>query len=94
MALAEYYLLAGQDWREGQSHQAQAFELLPADGFILEASAKYAIAADEFEQAQRLINEMAQPIHFFGEPEYVRILRQKLDSKQRGEVFDECTPSP
>lgn len=94
LALAEYYLLAGQDWREGQSHQAQAFELLPADGFILEASAKYAIAADEFEQAQRLINEMAQPIHFFGEPEYVRTLRQKLDSKQRGEVFDECTPSP
>jgi tetratricopeptide (TPR) repeat protein len=94
LALAEYYLLEGQDWMLGRAHQEQAFSLLPADGFIMEASVKYAIAAQEFDKAERLIVEMSQPIHFFGEPIYVTALRNQLASRRRGENFDACTDFP
>jgi len=63
---------------------------LPADTFIMEQAIKYAIAADEYNEAQRLINEMAQPIHFWGEPGYVSDLRVRLMRKRRGEVYDVC----
>lgn len=94
LALAEFYLLDGQDWMLGKAHQEQAFSLLPGDGFIIEASVKYAIASQEFEKAEKLIAEMSQPIHFFGEPNYVTALRSKLASKRRGENFDVCAGVP
>ncbi len=90
LALAEFYLLEGQDWQLGKPYQQRAFELLPADGFIMEASVKYAIAAEEFGEAERLLAEMSQPIHFFGEPSYVSDMREQLMRKRRGEVFDAC----
>ena len=90
LALAEYYLLAGQDWALGKPHQEQAFGLLPADSFIMEASAKYAIESSDFDEAERLIGELSQPIHFFGEPDYVTALREHLAAKRRGESYDAC----
>lgn len=91
LAMAEYYLLEGQDWRQGRDYQRRAFELLPADGFIMEQTIKYAIAAEEFDEAERLISEMAQPLHYFGEPAYVTELRDRLSKKRQGEEFDACT---
>ncbi|MBL4573043.1 MAG: hypothetical protein JKY86_08210, partial [Gammaproteobacteria bacterium] len=90
LAMAEYYLLQGNDWRQGVSYQRRAFELLPADTFILEQAALYAIAADRFDEAARLIAELAQPIHFFGEPRWVTELRERLLRKRRGEADDVC----
>lgn len=90
LAMGEYYLLEGNDWQEGVSYQRRAFELLPADTFILEQAVRYAIAADRYDEAERLITELAQPIHFYGEPRWVTDLRERLLRKRRGEVYDVC----
>jgi tetratricopeptide (TPR) repeat protein len=90
LAMGEYYLLEGNDWTEGVAYQRRAFELLPADTYILEQAVRYAIAADQFEEAERLITELAQPIHFFGEPGWVSDLRERLLRKRRGEAYDIC----
>lgn len=90
LAMGQLYLLEGKDWQSGMDYQRRAFELLPADTFILEQSVKYAIAADDFEEAERLISELAQPIHYFGEPQWVSDLRERLLQKRRGEIFDAC----
>jgi len=90
LAMGQLYLLTGQDWQVGQPFQEKAFALLPADTFIMEQSAKYAIEAEDYQQAERLINELAQPIHFYGEPGYVTNLRKRLQAKRRGEAFDVC----
>jgi hypothetical protein len=88
--MGEYYLLQGNDWEQGVSYQQRAFELLPADGFIMEQAVRYAIAADQFDEAARLITELAQPIHFFGEPGWVTQLRERLLRKRRGEAYGVC----
>lgn len=90
LAMAEFHLLEGQDWTRGVAFQEKAFQLLPADGFIMEGAIKYAIASEKFEDAERLITKMAQPLHFFGEPGYVTELRRRLLNKRRGENFDAC----
>lgn len=90
LAMGEYYLLLGNDWEQGVSYQQRAFELSPADTFILEQAVRYAIAADQFEEAESLITELAQPIHFFGEPGWVTELRERLLRKRRGEAYDVC----
>ena len=90
LAMGELYLLAGENWINGRDYQRKAFALLPADSFIMEQAIKYAIAADEYGEAKRLINEMAQPIHFWREPSYVSDLRVSLMKKRRGEVYDAC----
>ncbi len=90
LAMGEYYLLQGSDWREGVAYQRRAFELLPADTFILEQAVRYAVAAEQFEEAERLIAELAQPIHMFGEPGWVTNLRERLLRKRRAEVYDAC----
>ena len=90
LAMGQLYLLAGENWIGGRDYQRKAFALLPADTFIMEQAIKYAIAADDYDEAQRLINEMAQPIHFWGEPSYVSDLRVSLMRKRRGEVYDAC----
>lgn len=90
LAMGQLHLLEGGDWREGRPFQRRAFELLPADSFIMEQAVRYAIEAGEHEEAERLIGEMAQPVHFFGEPEYVTALRVRLMRKRRGEDHDAC----
>lgn len=90
LALAQVYLFEGQDWRLGVASQRRAFALLPADGFIMEQAIRYAIAADDYEAAERLITEMAEPMHSFGEPEYVTDLRERLLRKRRNEPYDAC----
>ncbi|MFT4816924.1 MAG: tetratricopeptide (TPR) repeat protein [Cyclobacteriaceae bacterium] len=90
LAMGEYYLLLGNEWEQGVVYQQRAFELLPADTFILEQAVRYAISADQFEEAERLIVELAQPIHFFGEPGWVMALRERLLRKRRGEPYDVC----
>lgn len=91
LAMGQFYLLPGQDWQAGQEYQQKAFALLPADTFIMEQAAKYAIAAGDYERAESLIEEIAQPIHFFGEPGYVTKLRERMLRHRRGEDFDECS---
>lgn len=91
LAMAEFYLLKGQDWRQGREYQSRAFNLLPADGFIMEQTIKYEIAEEDFDEAERLIAELAQPLHFFGEAEYVTNLRESLLKKRRGESYDVCS---
>ncbi len=90
LAMGEYFLLAGNDWTQGVPYQRQAFELLPADTFIMEQAVKYAIAADQYDEAERLITELAQPIHNFGEPAWVSDLRVQLLRKRRDEPYNPC----
>ncbi len=90
LAIAELYLFAGQDWQNGLPHQEKAFSLLPADTFIMEQAVKYSIESDQYDEAERLINELAQPIHFWGEPDWVSDLRVRLLHKRRGEAYDSC----
>lgn len=90
LAMGQLHLLEGGDWRAGRPFQRRAFELLPADSFVMEQAVRYAIEAGEHEEAERLIGEMAQPVHFFGEPEYVTALRLRLQRKRRGEDYDAC----
>ena len=90
LAIGEIHLFPGQDWRDGADHARRAFELLPADTFIMEQAVKYAIEAEEFDRAEQLIAELAQPLHYWGEPDWVSDLRLRLLAKRRGEVYDQC----
>ncbi len=92
LAMAQIYLFHeyGYDWRDGAAYQRRAFELLPADSFIMEQAVKYAIEAERFEEAERLIAELAQPLHFWGEPDWVADLRLGLLNKRRGTDYDLC----
>ena len=88
--MGEYFLLPGAAWADGVDYQRRAFDLLPADTFIMEQAVRYAIAADDYVDAERLISELAQPIHYFGEPGWVTDLRERLLRKRRGEPYNEC----
>ncbi len=90
LAMGQLYLFEGLDWQGGADYQRKAFAQLPADSFIMEQAIKYAIAADEYEEAERLIDEMAQPIHNYGEPQFVSNLRLRLLRKRRNEPYDAC----
>lgn len=90
LAMGEYFLLPGNDWTEGVAYQRKAFELLPADTFIMEQAVRYAIEAEQYDEAERLITELAQPIHYFGEPGWVSDLRVRLLRKRRGELYNPC----
>ena len=90
LAMGEIYLFDEYDWRSGVQYQRRAFELLPADTFIMEQAVKYAIEAERFEEAERLIAELAQPLHFWGEPDWVSDLRLRLLNKRRGTDYDLC----
>ena len=90
LALGQLALLPERDWQAGQEHQRRAFDLLPGDSFILEQAARYAIEAAQYERAEMLITEMAQPLHSFGEPGYVSDLRARLHSHRRDEDYDRC----
>lgn len=90
LAMAQIHLFDGYEWRDGASYQRRAFELLPADTFIMEQAVKYAIEAEQFEEAERLIAELAQPLHYWGEPDWVSDLRILLLNKRRGTDYDLC----
>jgi hypothetical protein len=90
LAMGQLYLFEELDWQSGAEYQRRAFAQLPADSFIMEQAIKYAIAADEYEEAERLIDEMAQPIHTYGEPQFVSDLRLRLLRKRRNEPYDAC----
>ncbi len=90
LAMGEIHLFPEHDWRDGVEYQRRAFALLPADTFIMEQAVKYAIEAGDFDEAERLIAELAQPLHFWGEPEWVSDLRLRLLNKRRGIDHDLC----
>ncbi len=90
LALGQFYLFDGQDWRTGRQHQRRAFELLPADSFIMEQAIRYAISAEEFDEAERLIAELAQPMHFYDMPPWVEALQSRMYSRRAGESYDAC----
>ncbi|MGI9250789.1 MAG: hypothetical protein ACR2PR_06290 [Pseudohongiellaceae bacterium] len=91
LAMGEIYLFPERNWQEGVAYQRRAFELLPADTFIMEQATRYAIESDNYEQAELLITELAQPLHFWLEPEWVTDLRERLLRKRRNEPYDECS---
>ena len=90
LAMAQLYLLAGNDYQEGLVYQVKALELLPADTFIMEQTIKYKIESKEFKEAQRLINELSQPLHFWQEFAWVTDLRRQLTHKQKGIEYNAC----
>ena len=90
LAMGQVYLFPEEDWSTGRAYQQRAFELLPADSFIMEQAVRYAIEADEFDEAEALIGEMSQPLHYFGIPGYVNDLRQRLNSKRGGSAYNAC----
>ena len=90
LAMGQVYLFPGQQWSDGQEYQRRAYELLPADSFIMEQAARYAIAAGNFVEAEALVDEMAQPLHSFGVPGYVNVLRQRLQSRKNNEEYEAC----
>ena len=45
LAMGQIHLFSAYDWRDGLAYQQRAFALLPADTFIMEQAAKYAIEA-------------------------------------------------
>lgn len=90
LAMGQYYLIEGNDWQLGKVFQEKAFQLLPADTFIMEQAVRYAIAADHYEEAERLIAELAQPTHYYGEADWVTDLRERLLRKRRNEIYSEC----
>ncbi len=90
LAMGEIHLFESRDWRDGVAYQRRAFELLPADTFIMEQAVKYAIEAGQFDTAERLIAELAQPLHWWGEPGWVSDLRLRLLDKRRGIDHDPC----
>ncbi len=90
LAMGQIHLFSAYDWRDGLAYQQRAFALLPADTFIMEQAAKYAIEAGEFGEAEALITELAQPLHAWGEPDWVGDLRLRLLNKRRGTDYDLC----
>lgn len=90
LAMAQLYLFSEMDWQQGVSYQQRAFALLPAETFVMEQAVRYAIAADKYDEAERLIEELAQPIHFWGEQQWVTALRERLLKKRRNEPYDAC----
>jgi hypothetical protein len=57
---------------------------------MMDQAVRYAIAAADYVDAERLISELALPIHYFGEPGWVADLRERLLRKRRGEPYNEC----
>ena len=90
LAMGQLYLLEGEDFNLGLPYQRKALSLLPAEGFIMEQAVRYNIELGEFDEALRLINELSEPLHFFGEPGWVTDLRARLDSRRGGQVYDAC----
>ena len=90
LAMGEVFLFEEYDWSHGVEYQRRAFELLPADTFIMEQAVRYAIEGEQFDEAERLIAELAQPLHFWGEPDWVSDLRLRLLNKRRGTDYDLC----
>ena len=90
LAMGEIFLFEEYDWRNGIEYQRRAFELLPADTFIMEQAVRYAIEGEQFDEAERLIAELAQPLHLWGEPDWVSDLRLRLLNKRRGTDHDVC----
>ncbi|MFM1895131.1 MAG: hypothetical protein RLZZ385_205 [Pseudomonadota bacterium] len=90
LAMGQLYLLSGEDIQAGVEYQRRALALLPAESFIMEQAIRYAIVLGNHEEAERLINELSQPLHFFGEPDWVTDLRTRLASHQQGRIYDAC----
>ena len=90
LAMAQYYLLDDEDFTRGISSQRKAVATLPADGFIMEQAVVYAIQEQNYDEALRLINELSQPLHLYGEPEWVSALRTRMAQHQQGQSYDAC----
>lgn len=90
LAMGQVYLFPEENWSPGRDYQRRAFELLPADSFIMEQAVRYAIEAEEFENAATLIDEMSQPLHYFGVPGYVNDLRLRMESKRNNSPYEAC----
>ena len=90
LAMGQYFLLDGLDYRDGIPFQEKALTLLPADSFIMEQAVIYRIASADFDEAERLIGELAQPLHYWQEFDWVTNLRRQLQQKKQGVDFDKC----
>jgi len=93
LAMGQYYLFSGRDYTAGIPFQIRALQLLPADSFIMEQTIRYKIEAGEYSEAERLINELAQPMHYWREFDWVTDLRRRMQFKQQGVEYDSCEHS-
>lgn len=91
LAMAQYYLLAGESVVSGIGNQRKAMALLPADTFVMEQAVRYAIEEQRYDEARRLIVELSQPLHLWGEPDWVGELRKRLNAREAGRPYDECS---
>lgn len=90
LAMAQFYLFPGQRLEDGIPYQRRAQAALPADTFVMEQAVKYAIEEQRYQDAERLLDELSQPLHLWGEPDWVSELRRRLTLRQQGLPYDEC----
>ncbi len=90
LSMAQVYLLPGGDLQQGLSYQQQVWSVLPADSFIAEQAARYAIANGDFTTAQVIIDRLARPMHLWGELHWVRELYDRLEAARRNRSYNPC----
>ena len=90
LAMAQFFLFDAQAWQQGIEYQQKAYALLPGDSFVTEQAVKYAIASKDYDRANVLIDELAQPLHFWSEPGWIEGLRQRLRRHRLEQPYDEC----
>jgi len=90
LSIAQIYLLPGADWQQGFSYHQKAWSSLPADSFIAEQAARYAIAGGDFTAAKVLIDRLGRPMHLWGELHWVRELNDRLEAARRNRSYNSC----
>jgi Tfp pilus assembly protein PilF len=90
LSIAQIYLLPGADWQKGVSYHQKAWSALPADSFIAEQAARYAIAGGDFIAAKVIIDRLARPMHLWGEHHWVRELNERLEAARRNRSYNSC----
>lgn len=93
LSYAQLFTLPDADWEQGLPWHQQALASLAADSFVLEQAIDYAILAQRYDDARRLITRMARPMHFWGAHPWITALNSKLDAAERGEPWDACAAS-
>ena len=93
LSYAQLFTLPGADWQQGLPYHQQALASLAADSFVQEQAIDYAILAQRFDDAARVVARMARPMHFWGAHPWITALNNKVQAAQRGEAYDACAPA-
>ena len=90
LSMAQIYLFPDADWQQGLDYHQRAWRLLPADSFVAEQAARYAIAGGDFTSAKVIIDRLARPMHLWGELHWVRELSDRLEAARRNRSYNSC----